>query len=107
MFCPKCGSLLIPKKIGSKKVLACSSCSYKTSETKQTVIREEITQKKQPEVEVVEKEEVETLPLIEKECPKCGHKKAYFWTLQTRAGDEPETRFFKCEKCKHTWREYD
>ncbi|RJQ19012.1 hypothetical protein C4580_05525, partial [Candidatus Woesearchaeota archaeon] len=20
--------------------------------------------------------------------------------------DEPATRFFKCTKCKHTWREY-
>jgi DNA-directed RNA polymerase subunit M len=31
---------------------------------------------------------------------------AYFWTQQTRGADEPETRFFKCTKCSHTWREY-
>lgn len=104
MFCPKCGSLLIPKKIGSKKVMACSNCSYKTTETNQAVIKQEVKQK-QPDVAVVEKE-IETLPLTDEECPKCGHKKAYYWTIQTRAGDEPETRFYKCQKCKHTWREY-
>jgi DNA-directed RNA polymerase subunit M len=105
IFCPKCGSLLVPKGEGNRKVLACSSCSYKTYETKQAVIREEIVQK-QPAVDIIEKE-IETLPLIEAECPKCGHKKAYFWTIQTRAADEPETKFFKCEKCKHTWRDYN
>ena len=38
--------------------------------------------------------------------PKCDHKEAWFWTSQTRAGDEAETKFFKCTKCRHTWREY-
>lgn len=104
MFCPKCGSLLLPKNIGGKKTLACSSCSYKTGETKQAVIRKEIVQKEKA-VDIIEKE-VETLPLIEAECPECGHTKAFFWTVQTRAGDEPETKFFKCEKCKHIWRDY-
>ncbi|MBI2108536.1 transcription factor S, partial [Candidatus Woesearchaeota archaeon] len=32
---------------------------------------------------------------------------AYFWLVQTRAGDEPETKFLRCEKCSHTWRDYD
>ncbi|MEK6946569.1 MAG: transcription factor S, partial [Nanoarchaeota archaeon] len=36
-----------------------------------------------------------------------SHKTAYFWLVQTRAGDEPETKFLKCEKCGHTWRDYD
>jgi len=107
MFCPKCGSLLVPKQVGKKKMMVCSSCNYKSSEKGKIVVKEEIIHKQQPEIAVVEKEEAEALPLTEKECPKCGHKKAYYWTVQTRAGDEPETRFYKCEKCKHTWREYD
>ena len=37
---------------------------------------------------------------------ECGLGKARFWLVQTRASDEPETKFFKCEKCKHTWRDY-
>ena len=105
MFCQKCGSVLLPKKEGSKKVLVCS-CGYKSSNVEQTKITETIT-KKGKEVEVIEKEDYETLPKTDAKCEKCGHKEAYFWTVQTRAGDEPETKFLKCEKCKNIWRDYD
>lgn len=105
MFCPKCGSILLPKKEGSKKVMVCS-CGYKSSNMEQTKITESIS-KKDKEVEVIEKSALNILPKTKAECEKCGHKEAYFWTLQTRAGDEPETKFMKCAKCGHTWRDYD
>ena len=104
MFCPKCGSVLLPKKEGSKKVVVCS-CGYKSDNIEQTKITETVI-KKGKEVEVVEKE-IEILPKTDAKCDKCGHKTAFFWTLQTRAGDEPETKFMRCEKCRHTWRDYD
>jgi len=50
--------------------------------------------------------ELETKPIVEERCEKCSNKEAYFWTIQTRAADEAETRFFKCTKCNYTWREY-
>lgn len=102
LFCPKCGSLLIPKKEKNKTVMICS-CGYKSEDSSSGKISEKVEQKKK--LEVIDKD-VEVLPLVDEECPKCGHKKARFWTLQTRAGDEAETKFFKCEKCKHVWREY-
>jgi len=49
---------------------------------------------------------IRTMPTIRIECPKCGYKKAYWWTVQTRGGDEAATQFFRCMKCNHTWREY-
>jgi len=101
MFCPKCGSIMIPKKENGKTILKCS-CGYSNEgelKIKETIKHED------KEIRVVEKEE-EVHPLTEAHCPKCGHEMAYWWTLQTRAGDEAETRFFKCQKCKHTWREY-
>ena len=102
MFCPKCRSILLPKKEG----LVCLRCGYKAKGEKEKTIKEKI--KKEKKLEVVHKEEAEHLPISkEMECPKCGHKGAYYWEIQTRASDEPATRFFKCEKCKHTWREYD
>ncbi|MBS3132348.1 transcription factor S [Candidatus Woesearchaeota archaeon] len=104
MFCPKCGSILLPKKEGSKKLLACS-CGYKSTEIDQAKIKEPGA-KKGRAVEVIEKGELETLPKTGAECPKCGHKTAYYWLVQTRASDEPETKFLKCEKCGHTWRDY-
>ncbi|PIN80254.1 transcription factor S [Candidatus Woesearchaeota archaeon CG10_big_fil_rev_8_21_14_0_10_30_7] len=102
IFCPQCSSILMPKQEKGGNILACS-CGYKhkeTSEIKLTETREEIK-----EVEVAE-EEKNLNPLVEAECPKCAHTHAHNWEVQTRAADEPPTRFFRCEKCKHTWREY-
>ena len=105
LFCPKCGSLMKPKTEGKKKMMVCS-CGYKTTEVEGATIKETVSEKVKPRMEVVE-EEKGAHPLVDKVCPKCGHDKAYFWEIQTRAADEPATQFFKCEKCKHTWRHYD
>jgi DNA-directed RNA polymerase subunit M len=48
----------------------------------------------------------EDLPKVKEDCPECGHDTAFFWTKQTRSSDEPETKFYRCVKCKKTWREY-
>ena len=105
MFCPKCGSLLMPKSIGNKKVMACS-CGYKAKE--QGVSISDKPKTKDAKIDVVEDSaaELETLPKMDVTCPKCSHKKAYYWLVQTRAADEAETKFLKCEKCGHTWRDY-
>ncbi len=103
LFCPKCGSLLRSVKKKGKDFLGCS-CGHTESGVEEIQINEK--GQKEEELAIVEKEE-EIYPVIDAECPKCSHKKAYFWTVQTRAGDEPETNFIKCKKCKHTWREYD
>lgn len=101
MFCPKCGSVLIPHKNKDKVVLKCK-CGYK-GETENAIITEKV--KEQKKIEVVELDKP-LHPIIDTECPKCKHNKAEFWTMQTRSADEAETRFFKCVKCGHTWREY-
>jgi len=105
MFCPKCGSILLPKKEGNKKLLACS-CGYKSEDIKNAEIKETVAKKGLP-VEVIEKGELETLPKTKVQCPKCDHDTAYYWLVQTRAGDEPETKFLRCKKCEHTWRDYN
>ena len=102
MFCPKCGSLLMPKKEGTKKILGCS-CGFKDKVASGTI--KEVVKQDLKGVEVII-EEKEVYPLVDIECTKCKNKKAYFWTVQTRASDEPETKFYKCQKCKYTWRDY-
>jgi len=101
IFCKKCGSIITGET--KKNGKAVCKCGY-VSEEKSTLIKEEMNQKNSG-VEVVE-EKTETLPLTEVDCPKCGHMKAFYWTMQTRAADEGETKFLKCEECNHTWRDY-
>jgi DNA-directed RNA polymerase subunit M len=102
MFCPKCGSILRPMKADGKKVLGCS-CGY--TDQKKEILSESVKKKK--EIEVIDKDEDDMLPTTEIECPECGHNEGWYWLVQTRAADEPETKFLKCTKCKHTFRVND
>jgi DNA-directed RNA polymerase subunit M len=103
-FCEKCGSILVPLKKGKDTYLRCRGCGRQTKkDVKGLKIIEEKTREKG--VLVIEKDTT-LLPLTDKVCPKCEHNKAYWWMQQTRSADEPPTQFFRCEKCKHTWREY-
>ena len=99
-FCPKCGSILVQKR----KRDACLRCSYSAKGRVKIKASEKIGEKKG--IAVISEKETQVFPITTETCKKCGHDKAYFWTIQTRAGDEAETKFFKCTKCKHTWREY-
>jgi len=99
-FCPKCGCVLVEKN----GMFKCPRCNYKPK-TKIKIEASEIISKK-PEIGIISEKDTDVFPITNAICPKCGHKEAYFWTSQTRAGDEAETRFFRCTKCKHTWREY-
>ncbi len=104
MFCPKCGSIIMPKKENKDIILSCS-CGYfeKKKDDKSMNVKEIVKEKK---IEAVE-EEIEVHPLTnDSECPKCGNMAAYYWEIQTRASDEPATKFLKCQKCKHIWRDY-
>lgn len=102
-FCPKCKAMMIPKKINGKNLYSCS-CGYTDKDSEITTIKESVAQSK--DVEVVE-EDIETRPIMTAECPKCGHNEAHYYLMQTRASDEPETKFLQCTKCKAKWRDYN
>ncbi len=104
MFCPKCGSLLRTKLERGKTVMYCS-CGFSSKDIDKTEIHEKITTTDK-EVEVVD-EEIEAYPKTTAKCEKCGNNTAWYWLVQTRAGDEAETKFLKCTKCKHVWRDYN
>ena len=99
-FCPRCGSILIQKR----KNFGCARCSYTTKDKVKLAHTEKLEAKQK--VDVVKEKDIDILPTVEEDCRKCGNKLAHFWTSQTRSGDEAETKFFRCTKCKNTWREY-
>jgi len=94
----------MPKKQEHKRILHCT-CGYKSRDLDQAKIKE-VLREEGPGIEVIERDGSETLPTTDIECPKCKHGRAYYWLVQTRASDEPETKFLRCEKCRHTWRDY-
>lgn len=108
-FCPKCKKIMVPKRENGKLVFSCTNASCGHVLKKVSKDATKITSKnEQTEVEVaVVDEKAETRPIVPAECRSCGNDQAYFWSRQTRSGDEAETRFFRCTKCGKTWREYD
>lgn len=113
-FCPKCGTLMRPVRRGGKRILVCPSCGYEETSSNPVGSGYSISSKIQhsPKDKIIiidSKEADERLPKLKDQvyCPKCGHNEVYYWVMQTRRADEPPTRFYKCVKCGHVWREYE
>ncbi len=109
-FCPECESLLRKQLIDGISSLGCK-CGYNQAlEIDESEVQEKIQKKKDALKEnliVVSEEDKITVNLIvSKDCPKCDHNEAEAWQEQTRSADEPSTSFFRCTKCKFTFREY-
>jgi transcription factor S len=100
-FCPSCEVKLKKGDSG----LQCPKCDYvEGEESKQT---KTVVEEQESQFNVLSQNEaVETLPTIKIECEKCGNDEAVWWMLQTRSADEPTTQFYRCSKCRHTWRNY-
>lgn len=99
-FCPKCGTILVQKR----KLFGCPKCGYVEKKKIKLVTSEKFVKKEG--LGVLKEKKSIVMPTIRIDCPKCGHGEAYFYTAQTRAGDEAETQFFHCTKCNHKWRRY-
>jgi DNA-directed RNA polymerase subunit M len=106
-FCPRDGSLLLPVRRGGRAVLRCPRCGYEEDTRGGAGYRSRASVENRSAI-VVLAGEAASLPRVKtRGCPRCGHDEAYFWAQQTRAADEPPTRFYRCVKCGHTWREYE
>ncbi len=102
-FCPKC-AVKLKKSVSG---LQCSKCGY--TEGQEVKNTKKVVDEKTPNEEFnvfEENEGEESLPTIKIECEKCGNDEAVWWMLQTRSADEPTTQFYRCSKCRYTWRNY-
>ncbi|QUC64649.1 transcription factor S [Nitrosopumilus sp. K4] len=100
-FCPNCEVKLKKSDSG----LQCPKCDYvEGGISKKT---KKVIEETESEFNVLaENEGEEALPTIKIECEKCGNDEAVWWMLQTRSADEPTTQFYRCTKCRYTWRNY-
>ena len=105
-FCPCCGCLL---KIEINNALnttrfSCGTCPYASPITKKVTKKLQLAGKQAADVEGGEGA-LKHADRTKETCPKCGFDSALFRMQQTRSADEPMTRFYTCEKCKHQWKE--
>jgi len=106
-FCPKDGTLMLPSKGGKTSV--CPKCGSRTKVEKSDVVMKETIEHEKIKIKRRPKEIEETEATVNAECPKCGNKKALWWVAQAGSGlagmeDIPDTEFFRCTRCRHTWR---
>ena len=52
-------------------------------------------------IDVEDEDKKNTKPIIDYECPECGHGKAYYSAMQMRSADEGQTIIYECVKCKY------
>ncbi|MEM2924321.1 MAG: transcription factor S [Methanocellales archaeon] len=103
-FCPKCKSLMLPMREGELKIYRCRKCGEEIPfNNNHYISKTEGREKLQRLIE----DEFAVLPVTNAKCPECGNSEAYWWIRQLRRSDESEVRFFRCTKCKRTWREYN
>jgi len=98
----------MPKKSGRRVVLICRRCGKKkTAKGKKFKITTS-TEKNEGKIIVLSKKsKIDVLPKTSVSCPKCENNEAFWCMQQMRSADEAPTRFYKCTKCGHTWREYE
>ncbi len=100
-FCPKCGSMIL---VTDKQKAVCAKCNYRPKGKIKIQASQEIEKAKK--IPVIDEKKLNTYPVVAMKCPECKYHESYFWTMQTRAADESETKFYRCTKCEHTWRNY-
>ena len=93
------------KQDDGKRVLKCRSCDFVKAIKGNLTVTHSIEKTPKDKIVVVEEDAI-PMPVTKATCPKCGNNDAYYWTVQTRRGDEGATEFYRCTKCKHTWRNY-
>ena len=103
-FCPECEVRLK----NNNGLLTCPKCKYEKPKTDRLV--KEKSEETNSEFLVVGKDDISQAKALEStikiDCEKCHNQEGVWWTFQTRSADEPETKFYRCTKCNHTWRDY-
>ena len=106
LFCPMCGSLL-PLPVFADSV-DCDICNFTTT-FESLCNHEDVTRSRKrgvpkwrSELKTGDNEDASKgrqRATVDEPCPKCGHNKLWFYTMQLRSVDEGQTVFYECVKC--------
>ena len=119
VYCPRCKSIMVPlrgrrNRSSGRVKLVCKNCGY-TTEVDGSQLGEayrfNVKVEKSPRDKILVVTGGQLPPGAEilkgnVRCPNCGYDEVIFWLMQARSADEPMTRFYRCRRCGHTWREY-
>ncbi len=106
-FCKKCGNIMIVKKKRTRHVLVCPGCGKERPLKRQKITIKGLMPEKKKDIVILKKgDESIDMPKTKIMCPRCENREAYWWMQQTRSADEPPTIFYRCTKCKYSWRSY-
>lgn len=96
-FCPKCKSILIPKKGKAHEYLFCKICGYESRKKSDLKSKEKIPKKEfRKEGVVKDKNIFATYP---NKCKKCGYNKAEIINQGVKYSDEESSVLLRCGKC--------
>jgi len=90
-------------------MLTCTKCGIKKPESNlgsKIVNGKLIVHNPKQFVAVIDRElDLNPMPTIQIDCPRCGNNTANVWQVQTRGTDESSTQFLRCIRCGYTLRE--
>ncbi|XP_060095215.1 DNA-directed RNA polymerase I subunit RPA12 [Heteronotia binoei] len=101
-FCPDCGTVLPLPGIQDKVTCLCCSFSIDIMEFEGREIHTSIkfsTIDATSERKMDEANEIKG-PLLDRNCPQCGHEGMVYHTRQMRSADEGQTVFYTCPSCR-------
>lgn len=107
-FCPACEKRMVLRRTKDGPIFICPVCKCQKNIGSPSAAKAVFPRKSREMIVVIGKEDqgLKTNPTAQISCPKCENNLAYTWQVQTRAGDEGATQFFRCIKCGHTFRLY-
>ena len=99
LFCPTCSNILLTEKtMNADFQFFCKSCPYTFKVENKIEYKMNLDRKEVDDVlggPNAWKDAAKT----KARCPDCRHELAYFFSIQIRSADEPETTYYKCCEC--------